>query len=314
MEVVTERKPSEREWGEMLFAWKVCKHVRSNAIVLARGPGLGRDRRRPDEPRRLGQARDREGARATETDLAGARARLRRLLPVLRRPAAGGRRRRDARSSSPAAPSATTRSSRRPTPPASRWSSRTAATSSTEARQAERRRIEPVRRGTAGHGSRQHRTRPRRGRAAIGAALLAAPGEVARRWLGDVSERPGAQVAISRRRRARPGPRRSAPSGRSAAASVASRPWLIASGLADTVDLAGGAALPQGADPAGGGGTAAVAGGSAVLCAWLRVRARLSARRRGRATRSWPASPRSAPRALRRAPERAAAGSAPSST
>jgi len=36
MEVVTERKPSEREWGEMLFAWKVCKHVRSNAIVLSR--------------------------------------------------------------------------------------------------------------------------------------------------------------------------------------------------------------------------------------------------------------------------------------
>ena len=36
MEVVTERKPSEREWGEMLFAWRVAKHVRSNAIVLAR--------------------------------------------------------------------------------------------------------------------------------------------------------------------------------------------------------------------------------------------------------------------------------------
>ena len=36
MEVVTERKPTEREWGEMLFAWKVCKHVRSNAIVLTR--------------------------------------------------------------------------------------------------------------------------------------------------------------------------------------------------------------------------------------------------------------------------------------
>ncbi len=35
MEVVTEHKPSESEWGEMLFAWKVCKHVRSNAIVLA---------------------------------------------------------------------------------------------------------------------------------------------------------------------------------------------------------------------------------------------------------------------------------------
>jgi phosphoribosylaminoimidazolecarboxamide formyltransferase/IMP cyclohydrolase len=36
MEVVTERKPSEAEWGEMLFGWKVCKHVRSNAIVIAR--------------------------------------------------------------------------------------------------------------------------------------------------------------------------------------------------------------------------------------------------------------------------------------
>jgi phosphoribosylaminoimidazolecarboxamide formyltransferase/IMP cyclohydrolase len=35
MEVVTDRKPSEQEWGEMLFAWKVCKHVRSNAIVLS---------------------------------------------------------------------------------------------------------------------------------------------------------------------------------------------------------------------------------------------------------------------------------------
>jgi phosphoribosylaminoimidazolecarboxamide formyltransferase / IMP cyclohydrolase len=36
MEIVTERKPTEREWGEMLFAWKVCKHVRSNAIVLSK--------------------------------------------------------------------------------------------------------------------------------------------------------------------------------------------------------------------------------------------------------------------------------------
>jgi phosphoribosylaminoimidazolecarboxamide formyltransferase / IMP cyclohydrolase len=36
MDVVTERRPDEREWGDLLFAWKVCKHVRSNAIVLAR--------------------------------------------------------------------------------------------------------------------------------------------------------------------------------------------------------------------------------------------------------------------------------------
>jgi phosphoribosylaminoimidazolecarboxamide formyltransferase / IMP cyclohydrolase len=37
MQVVTRRKPGEREWGELLFAMRVCKHVRSNAIVLASG-------------------------------------------------------------------------------------------------------------------------------------------------------------------------------------------------------------------------------------------------------------------------------------
>jgi len=36
MQVVTERKPTEPQWGELLFSWRVCKHVRSNAIVLAR--------------------------------------------------------------------------------------------------------------------------------------------------------------------------------------------------------------------------------------------------------------------------------------
>jgi len=36
MEVVSAREPTEGEWGDMLFAWKVCKHVKSNAIVLAR--------------------------------------------------------------------------------------------------------------------------------------------------------------------------------------------------------------------------------------------------------------------------------------
>ncbi|HEV2061512.1 MAG TPA: bifunctional phosphoribosylaminoimidazolecarboxamide formyltransferase/IMP cyclohydrolase [Solirubrobacteraceae bacterium] len=36
MEVATRREPSEAEWGEMLFAWKVCKHVKSNAIVLSK--------------------------------------------------------------------------------------------------------------------------------------------------------------------------------------------------------------------------------------------------------------------------------------
>ncbi len=39
MEVVTRRQPQEAEWSEMLFAWRVCKHVRSNAIVLTRELG-----------------------------------------------------------------------------------------------------------------------------------------------------------------------------------------------------------------------------------------------------------------------------------
>lgn len=36
MRVVTKRAPTEAEWGDLLFAWRVCKHVKSNAIVLAR--------------------------------------------------------------------------------------------------------------------------------------------------------------------------------------------------------------------------------------------------------------------------------------
>jgi phosphoribosylaminoimidazolecarboxamide formyltransferase/IMP cyclohydrolase len=33
------REPSEREWRSMLFAWVVCRHVRSNAIVIAAADG-----------------------------------------------------------------------------------------------------------------------------------------------------------------------------------------------------------------------------------------------------------------------------------
>jgi phosphoribosylaminoimidazolecarboxamide formyltransferase / IMP cyclohydrolase len=36
MQIVSERRPSEDEWSQMLFAWRVCKHVKSNAIVLVR--------------------------------------------------------------------------------------------------------------------------------------------------------------------------------------------------------------------------------------------------------------------------------------
>ncbi len=42
MEVATKREPTEDEWNDMIFAWCVCKHVKSNAIVFAKdGATLG---------------------------------------------------------------------------------------------------------------------------------------------------------------------------------------------------------------------------------------------------------------------------------
>ena len=49
-EVVTERKPTERELADLAFAWRVCKHVKSNAIALGKdntlvGMGTGQPNR-----------------------------------------------------------------------------------------------------------------------------------------------------------------------------------------------------------------------------------------------------------------------------
>jgi len=35
--IVTKRAPTEAEWNDMLFAWTIAKHVKSNAIVFAKG-------------------------------------------------------------------------------------------------------------------------------------------------------------------------------------------------------------------------------------------------------------------------------------
>jgi phosphoribosylaminoimidazolecarboxamide formyltransferase/IMP cyclohydrolase len=35
MRVMSESQPTDEEWEDMLFAWRVCRHVRSNAIVIA---------------------------------------------------------------------------------------------------------------------------------------------------------------------------------------------------------------------------------------------------------------------------------------
>ncbi len=39
LQLVTERKPTDAETEALLFAWRVCKHVKSNAIVYARVEG-----------------------------------------------------------------------------------------------------------------------------------------------------------------------------------------------------------------------------------------------------------------------------------
>ncbi len=36
-DVVSDRKPTEEEEKDLLFAWKVCKYVKSNAVVIAKG-------------------------------------------------------------------------------------------------------------------------------------------------------------------------------------------------------------------------------------------------------------------------------------
>ncbi len=71
MEIVTERKPTEREWGEMLFGWKVCKHVRSNAIVVSNDLatiGLGAGQMSRVDSVRIAL----EKALSTDADLRGA--------------------------------------------------------------------------------------------------------------------------------------------------------------------------------------------------------------------------------------------------
>ena len=42
MRVSTRRQPSDAEWSDMLIAWRVCRHVKSNAIVIVRdGMAIG---------------------------------------------------------------------------------------------------------------------------------------------------------------------------------------------------------------------------------------------------------------------------------
>ncbi len=49
-QVVTEHKPTEQQWSDLVFAWKAVKHIKSNAIVVAKdsrilGMGAGQPNR-----------------------------------------------------------------------------------------------------------------------------------------------------------------------------------------------------------------------------------------------------------------------------
>jgi phosphoribosylaminoimidazolecarboxamide formyltransferase/IMP cyclohydrolase len=43
LKTVSKREPTPEELAALKFAWIICKHVKSNAIVLARGPATGED-------------------------------------------------------------------------------------------------------------------------------------------------------------------------------------------------------------------------------------------------------------------------------
>ena len=142
MEVVTSARADRAGVGRPVFAWRVCRHVRSNAIVLARGGatiGIGAGQMSRVDSVRLAIEK------AQADDLARRRARLRRVLPVRRRPRARRSSAGSPPSSSPAARCATPRSSPPPRRPASRWSSPAAATSATDGRRRAPRLGRPVR-------------------------------------------------------------------------------------------------------------------------------------------------------------------------
>jgi len=105
-------------------------------------------------------------------------------------------------------------------------------------------------------------------RAAIGAALLAAPRLVGKPWLGDVSERPATQMAIAGLGA------RDLVIGAGTVWALAGRrrdvgPWLIAAGLADAADFLGAFRFRKDLSSESVAFTAGLAGGSALLHAWL---------------------------------------------
>ncbi|HEY7150084.1 MAG TPA: bifunctional phosphoribosylaminoimidazolecarboxamide formyltransferase/IMP cyclohydrolase [Solirubrobacterales bacterium] len=68
---VTKAAPDERQWEDLWFAWRVCRHVRSNAIVIAKdgatiGIGAGQMSRVDSVRIAIDKARDARGDEAAE--------------------------------------------------------------------------------------------------------------------------------------------------------------------------------------------------------------------------------------------------------
>jgi phosphoribosylaminoimidazolecarboxamide formyltransferase/IMP cyclohydrolase len=73
MRVVSQRSPDAAEWIDLLIAWRVCRHVKSNAIVLVRdgmavGVGAGQMSRVESSELAVARAGDRVSGAVAASD------------------------------------------------------------------------------------------------------------------------------------------------------------------------------------------------------------------------------------------------------
>jgi phosphoribosylaminoimidazolecarboxamide formyltransferase/IMP cyclohydrolase len=121
--------PGESDWGDLLFGWRVCKHVTSNAIVIVkdlRTIGIGAGQMSRSTAVRIASRRRRSTATTSRAPPSP-----RRLLPVPGRPAPGARRGRPGDHPARRLEARLGRRRRRRSAPAARWSSPAAGTSAT---------------------------------------------------------------------------------------------------------------------------------------------------------------------------------------
>ncbi len=74
LKVMTKRAPSESELNDLLFAWRVCKHTKSNAIVYARDgatTGIGAGQMSRVDAARIGAIKSDAAAEAAKRDKPG---------------------------------------------------------------------------------------------------------------------------------------------------------------------------------------------------------------------------------------------------